>query len=387
MTTELIQVNPTEFGLEESQANNMVSGLLPVLEERKVLIEMYGQIIGQEITPALVSEAKKLRIKIKENRTKGITPWHKVNKEVFLRGGQFVDAINRRETQVNTGMEDKLEEIETYFENLEKERIAKLTSDREAEVSQYGVDTSSVDLGTMSEQAYSMFLSGAKVQHEAKIEAERKAEEKRIEDERRQKVYQERRVELATYSQFMQEGEGLTVDTTDEAYADFIRVLGERKQAWEKEQAELKAEQERLRKEAEEREEQMKKEREEAEAKLREEREKAEAERKRVEAEEAEKRRVIEEQARREREDAEAERKRLEDELKAKKDAEEKAEADRLAALEAEASKGDADKVKDLIADLEAIGKKYAFKSKKNQTMYTQVQELIGKVIAHIEKQ
>lgn len=358
MTTEIAKQEATQYGLEESQASSMVSGLVPILEEREHLAKMYSDLIVQEINQDLIKQANALRKKIKENRTKGIEVWHRTNKDVFLRGGQFVDAIKRREVAENERMEDKLEEIEKYYENLEKERIAKLQAEREAELSQYEVENlTTLRLGEMEDSVYSAFMIGAKSQFEARKEAERKAEEDRLAKEKAEAEERER----------------------------------------------IRLENERLKKEAEEREAQLARERAEAEAKLRAEREAAEAklkaereaaeaERKRVEAEEAEKRKVAEEKARKEREEAEAkaaaeraEREKVEAELKARKEAEAKAEADRIAAIEAEAKKGDAAKVDDLVSDLKEIGNKYQFKSQKNQKMYADVQVLLGKVIAHIE--
>lgn len=84
-----------------------------------------------------------------------------------------------------------------------------------------------------------------------------------------------------------------------------------------------------------------------------------------------------------------AERERLakiEAELRAKKEAEEKAERETEEARQTELLKGDADKVKDLLADLEALKTKYTFKSKANQEMYTEVGQLIGKIQNHITK-
>ena len=73
-------------------------------------------------------------------------------------------------------------------------------------------------------------------------------------------------------------------------------------------------------------------------------------------------------------------------ELEAKAEAERKAKEEEKARIEAELNKGDAAKVKDLIADLTFLKTKYSFKSAKNQKMYTDVYSLIDKVINHIEK-
>jgi colicin import membrane protein len=247
MTREIVKTEATQYGLEESQASSMVSGLMPILEEREHLSKMYSDLIVREIDKDLIKQANALRKKIKENRTRGIEVWHRTNKDVFLRGGQFVDAIKRREVAENERMEDKLEEIEKYYENLEKERIAKLQSEREDELSQYEVENlTTLRLGEMDDNVYSAFLIGAKSQFETRKEAERKAEEERLAKEKAEAEERER----------------------------------------------IRLENERLKKEAEEREAQLARERAEAEAKLRAEREAAEAkaaaeraEREKVEAE------------------------------------------------------------------------------------------------------
>lgn len=81
-----------------------------------------------------------------------------------------------------------------------------------------------------------------------------------------------------------------------------------------------------------------------------------------------------------------AKREKLEAELKAKEEAERRAKEEKEALIEAELNKGDAAKVKDLIADLESLKTKYVFKSSKNKKMYSDVGELIGKIVSHIRK-
>ena len=54
--------------------------------------------------------------------------------------------------------------------------------------------------------------------------------------------------------------------------------------------------------------------------------------------------------------------------------------------LQAELSKGDAERIIDLIADLTGLKTKYVFQSKKNQKMYSDVATLLGRVIEHIKK-
>lgn len=83
---------------------------------------------------------------------------------------------------------------------------------------------------------------------------------------------------------------------------------------------------------------------------------------------------------------AELERKQKEKEaaeLKAKQEAEAKAEADKQTAIEAELSKGDLDKMADLITSLTALKTKYTFKSAKYKKLQTSINVLIDKIIEY----
>lgn len=179
--TNLIKVNPNEFGIEESKAAEMTSGLTQILAERNILAEQYSQAITLELIPENLQTFKDLRLRIRDNRTKGIESWHKVNKEFYLRGGQFVDAIKRKESAENERMEDALMECEKHFENLEKQRIAELQASREGQLMAYEVENlQTLQLGTMSNDVFDAFLQASKNKYEAKKEAERIAEGKRL---------------------------------------------------------------------------------------------------------------------------------------------------------------------------------------------------------------
>lgn len=289
MSTDLVQINPQEFGIDSKQEAELLSNLPQIIEERVALMAQYDDIVKMDIElPQTAKAAKDLRKRIKDNRTKGIEVWHKGAKEYFLRGGQFVDAVKRKEVAVNVRMEDNLEEIEQYVAKKEALRKDALHNERVAMVLEYVDSADGYDFRDMQEDVFQAFLSAKKKAYEDRIEAERKAEEERQAEAKR---------------------------------------LEEEREA-------QRLENERLKKEAEIREAQIKKEREEAEAK-----QKSIEEAARKEREEAERKLQAE------REKAEAERKereRIEAELQEKKDAELKAEQQRKA--EEERAKKEADK-------------------------------------------
>lgn len=260
-------VDPVQFGIEPAKAEELTKGLTTILSEREELQKSYKEVISLEITKENLPIFKELRLKIRDNRTKGIEKWHKANKEFFLTGGRFVDAIKNKEAAENERMEERLMEAEKYFENIEKERIQALHSTRIELISPFVDDTFGLDLGNMADDVWEAYLAAKKQSHGERLEAARLAEEKRI----------------------------------AEAKAEAERLEAQR------------LENERLKIEAEKREAEIKAEREKQEKILTEERAKAKAEADKI-AKEAEERLAVERQKQAV----------LEAELKAKKEAEEK---------------------------------------------------------------
>ena len=74
-----------------------------------------------------------------------------------------------------------------------RERINNLQIERSMALNEYEVDGDFMDLGTMTEDVWTNYLSGVKLQFEARKEAERKAEEERIEAEKA-RIAEEKRI-------------------------------------------------------------------------------------------------------------------------------------------------------------------------------------------------
>lgn len=177
---ELI-VNPNSFGLEENKALELTSGLTTILTERETLKTAYLDVIDLEITEENLSTFKELRIKIVKNRTQGIEKWHKTNKEFFLTGGRFVDAVKNKEISENERMESNLLEKEKHFENIEKARLKAVHNERAAKLIPFNYEIGNVDFSAMDENMFNAILLGAETNHNAKIEAEILAEKQRLE--------------------------------------------------------------------------------------------------------------------------------------------------------------------------------------------------------------
>lgn len=276
--TAVATVDPKQFGLEETKASEMIGGLTPTLMERQMLVEQYESVIQMELGKPAYKAASELRKRIKDNRTKGIETWHKTNKDFYLRGGQFVDAIKRKEIAVNEQMEARLEEIEKHEAIIEAQRISDLQKEREGQLLVYEVDNvEKLALGTMDEMVWNNFLSGTKSSFEARKEAERVAEEQRKESERLDGVEKARTLEIARYAKFVTDKFDLR-NGSESDYQFYLGKLVADEIGYDAEQARLKAEAEELRKKNEEVEARIKAEKDKADEEARKAKELADAE-------------------------------------------------------------------------------------------------------------
>jgi len=339
-------------------------------------------VVTNETQTDLMAKAGEMRKKLVKVRTQGVDAKHKELKADSLAYSKALDEIKRTVTGEITTLEEFLREQETFKERKEAERREQRKQERIALLAPYEVDTQFMDLALMPDENFDKLLNDSRLAYEGRIAEAKRLEEERIERETKEKVFNDRSKEILEYKQFMKDGEGITVDSTDEECSVLFHTLVNRKAEYDAEQERIRIENERLRKEAEEREAEMKKEREQAEAALKAEREKAEKERKEAEAKAKAERDEIERKAKEEREKAESERKRLEDELKAKEREEQEAKDKAAAEEEARLSMGDKAKFEELISEIDSIKSKYTFKSKKSQKNFNDVVNLLDKVVS-----
>lgn len=179
MITDVITVDPKQFGLEESKAADIAAQFKPMLDKMVELEKEYNEVVALPIETA-GSKAKNLRLKYVKVRT-GTAEIHKTQKAFYLAAGRYVDGWKNTQLFASEGIEKKLQDIENHTENLEKERIAALQIEREAQLEIYGVENlPSLRLGEMTQSVFDNFLLGTKTAHENKIAAEKLAEEQRL---------------------------------------------------------------------------------------------------------------------------------------------------------------------------------------------------------------
>lgn len=397
-------VKAKEFEIEETKAIELTKGLKIPLKEREVLLEEFDKISKLDVSAENIKKFKELRIKFKNNRTKGIVAWHKTTKAFFLAGGKFVDSIKNAEILINEQCEAKLEEAEKFQEIQEAKRISELTIKREAELEPFELEIIPPNLGSIDNATWEAMKLGYKASQDAKIKAE-KEEAERIEKERLEaekleaerlrieQLEKDRRFKTSRLVEYIKDYDTIVFAELSEAeFEKTCKSAIDARAKHEAEQEAIRVENEKLKAEAIKREEEAEKQRieqkkiadkKEADRIKKEAEEKAE--RKRLQKIEDDKKAKLEEERRLAKEKAD----RLEREAEEKRQEEIKAEKERLAKAEAdkqaELNKGDKDKRKDLLRDLEVIKTKYSFKSDKNKKMYIDVNLLIDKVINHIE--
>jgi hypothetical protein len=243
---QIVKLNPAEYGLQEVQAQTIEQAFMPKIVERDALKPMYEELIIGELTPELCSDAKALRLKLVKVRT-GIAEIHKTQKAFYLAAGRYVDAWKNKETLPVEQMEEKLEAIEKYFENIEKERKQKLRDERLIELQKYETDGTLLMLGEMSDEVWNNYLAGVKLQFDARKEAERKAEEARLaEIEAEKKRQEEIRLENERLKKEREELEKQAEIERKKQVAEMAKAEKARKEAEAKMLLQAKADRERI---------------------------------------------------------------------------------------------------------------------------------------------
>jgi hypothetical protein len=339
MKSQLVKFEVPELKLvEQRKATKIKETFLPMAEMLETFEERFNEIILESkngITQDLSLQAKRLRLDVAQVRIETGKLKDKQKEKIKIED-KAIMAIHNILVWAVSEKEDKLKAIEKDAEIKEQKRLEALQLERVKIMLPYIDDAENRKFSDMEDDVFQAYFTTKKQAHLDLIEAEKKAEADRIAKEKKE-AEEHKRIEA--------------------------------------ENAKLKAEREAIEKKAE------------AERK---ERNKLEAERLAKEAK------------------VEAERLRLQNianakheaELKIERDKAAKLEAEKLAnqkaledaekakeaSLQAELSKGDADKVKDLISDLKALKTKYTFKSKTNQKMFVSVCHYLDKLLNFISK-
>jgi len=335
LISQLVGVDPSEFGLTKEKVTEIYSHFSKALNESIALEEDYKVSIAKPISKKSAKEAGVVRKKFSKLRTSSIKDIE-ASKDEFYKPYKFILQLRKSIETFYKNREEKLKEIETHFKRLEEEKLEKLREERIEKLSQLNNQETGFNvmipssIEKMEVDVFLSFFAGQEMQ--SKKYNEEYYEEQRKEKERLEKesIYQKRKEVLLPYSQFIDITE-LTIDTTKEQ-AIALKEKAERlKTEYDERQESIRIENEKLKVLQAEKDRLAK-----IEAEKRE-----KAEQARLEKEQAEKERLRLEQAEKDRLAAEKA-KALQDEIDRQKQAEqariekEQAEKDRLAKIEAE---------------------------------------------------
>lgn len=181
-------------GIDKNKARQIEKVFAPMVQMLKEFEGQFDQVMDLEQSPEKCVKAKRLRLDISKVRIEA-DKVRKVNKEEYLRAGNAIQGVYNILKFAVTDKEEALKEVETFYARIEEEKNKVRQAEREAELSKYGVDGSTIDLGGMDDTVWDNFLAGSKANHEAVQEAERKAKEERLEKE--QADWEERKRERA----------------------------------------------------------------------------------------------------------------------------------------------------------------------------------------------
>jgi hypothetical protein len=187
MENSLVKIDPQEYGLDESKAEQVKAVFMPMIQKMEELEKEYKEVVTLPVDRDTCAKAKELRLKYVKVRT-GTAAIHKEAKDFYLKGGKFVDAWKNTQLFISQGIEEKLAGIETHFERLEAEKKAALQAERMDQYRPYMAPGMEVmaepDLSSLPDDIWANMLAGAKAAHEARIAAEKKADEDRIAKEK-----------------------------------------------------------------------------------------------------------------------------------------------------------------------------------------------------------
>ncbi len=380
---ELIKINAKDYGLTETKAAEVSAMFQPMLDKMVELEDKYNKITRLEISKDTCKQAKELRLQYVKIRTT-TAKIHKELKQFYLSGGRFVDGWKNAQLMASQGIEKSLMNIEKHYENIELKRIKELQEKRLSEISLYVEfpDQYSSGLGGMTEAVYKNFLEGLKLAHTQRMDAIKKAEEEQIKKDKIDKLHNKRKKMLMPYYQFWTAKmiDANFGEISELIFAKTMKFVMDAKTKYDKEQEQIKQENERLQKKAKIENEKRKKLKEEYENKLIEQQKKAAIE-------QANAKKKFEEILKNDEEKklkAEADYKAAQEKLKAKIEIDEKLKI-RLIQQELNAL-SDNDKKTKLINDLNSLKKKYSFKEEDNQKLFAIIQKGLDKLIVILTK-
>ena len=194
-TKLIVDLDPEEFGVESTSALEIQSLFSPVLDTLVELEKVYNEIVVKPITELVCAEAKELLKQYVKTRTT-TSKIHTEIKADILKKGRFIDGWKNTQILATKNKEENLKNLSEHFENIKKEEVLKIQTERSNELLKYEITQIPHDLGNMDIIIWENLLRGVKQsfeqkqkeEKERKLEGEvlRKSEEKKLEIQRKE---------------------------------------------------------------------------------------------------------------------------------------------------------------------------------------------------------
>jgi hypothetical protein len=210
-------------------------------------------VVTEESQKELMAEAREGRLLLKAKRIE-VEKTRKSLKEQSLSEGRLIDSVAKYLTSLIEPAEKHLELQEKFIEIQEQNKRIQLKADRTELLLPYKdvIDPNSIQLDLITDEAFTTILNGAKFAQDNKKAEALRVEEERLENDRKQKLFQERRLQIVEYKQFYNSETDLIL-TTETDTLEFNMLLQNLINRYAQEvirQDEIKKENEKLKKEA-----------------------------------------------------------------------------------------------------------------------------------------
>jgi hypothetical protein len=208
-------------------------------------------VVTDETQKEAMLEAREGRLLLRAKRIE-IEKVRKSLKEQSLNEGRLIDSVAKYLTGLIEPAEKHLELQEKFIEIQDQNKRIQLKADRTELLQPYKdvIDPNSIQLDLITDEAFATILNGAKFAQDNKKAEALRVEEERLENDRKQKLFQERRLQIVEYKQFYETDINLflTVDLGQDEFDYIINDLRLKKDKYLKSQAKLARENEALKK-------------------------------------------------------------------------------------------------------------------------------------------
>ena len=174
-------------------------------------------VVTDENQKELMAEAREGRLLLKAKRIE-VEKTRKSLKDQSLSEGRLIDSVAKYLTGLIEPAEKHLELQEKFIEIQEQNKRIQLKSDRTVLLEPYRdvIDPNSIQLDLITEEAFTTILNGAKYSFDNKKKEAERLEKERIENDKKQKIFQERMLQVAEYKKYYNPETDLVLTTETE---------------------------------------------------------------------------------------------------------------------------------------------------------------------------